>query len=268
MRKLKIITATIVCMCVILTNSAGCSALDVSLNAKEENHLLYYKLIRDSCQGKEHENRNCTKYIARYDGLDSKIAEIKELAERKYYTAIKDKLEKGGAAIAGTVALGAGIYLVPLSIIFKVFIAILGCASICTCYSGANAGVSNLFKRIIGKNVTENNDKGLFDNALEVMFGNKMNTNTIWTSFKSFFFGKDKPLENVREIKETEAFKKVLNEFYSQVKERKFQGKNVLIISMDFTDIDNIESKLKFAKTYLNLGEYPKKDEDYFKKWL
>lgn len=37
---------------------------------------------------------------------------------------------------------------------------------------------------------------------------------------------------------------------------------------MDFTDIDNIESKLKFAKTYLNLGEYPKKDEDYFKKWL
>ena len=24
----------------------------------------------------------------------------------------------------------------------------------------------------------------------------------------------------------------------------------------------------KFAKTYLNLGEQPKKDEDYFKKWL
>lgn len=55
-------------MCVMLTDSAGCSALDVSLNAKEENHLLYYKLIRDACQGKEHENRNCTKYIARMTG--------------------------------------------------------------------------------------------------------------------------------------------------------------------------------------------------------
>lgn len=144
----------------------------------------------------------------------------------------------------------------------------MGCASICTGYGYVTTGGSNLFKRITGKNVTENNGKGLFDNALEVMFGDKANTNTTWTSFKSFFFGRDKHLENVREIKETEAFKKVLNEFYSQVKERKFQGNNVLIISMDFTDINNIESKLKFAKTYLNLGEYPKKDEDYFKKWL
>lgn len=121
MKKLKRIIAILVCLCVMLTNSLGCSALDISLNAKEENHLLYYKLIRNACQGQADEKRNCTKYIARYDGIDSKIAEIKELAGRKYPTAVRDKLEKGGAAIAGTVALGAGIYLVPLSVILKIF---------------------------------------------------------------------------------------------------------------------------------------------------
>lgn len=268
MKKLKIITAILVCICVMLTNSVGCSALDVSLNAKEENHLLYYKLIRNACQGKEYEKRNCTKYIARYDGLDSKIAEIKDLAERKDYITLRDKLEKGRAAVAGAIALGAGIYLVPISVILKIFIVVLGCASICKGYSYVTIGGSNLFKRITGKNVTENNDKGLFDNALEVMFGDKVNTNTTWTSLKNFFFGGEKALENIREIKETEAFKKVLNEFYTQVKERKFSGNNVLIISIDFTDTNNIKSELKFYKTYLNLGKYSKEDEEYFKKWL
>ena len=267
MKRLKIILKTVICLCVVLTSSVNCSALDVSLNSKEENYLLYYKIIRDSCQRKEDENSNCTKYIIRYDGINSKIEELKKLSEINYYISPKEMLEKGGTVLVGITALGTAIYLIPISFIFKVFSIILGCAFICKAYSYATNAVLNLFKRLTSQNITESNDKGLLNNAIEVMFGNKVSNNITWTSFKNSLFG-NKSFENIRKIKEAEAFKNVLNEFYKLVKERKFQKNNVLIISIDFTDIENIKSKLKFGKTFLNLGEYPKKDEEYFEKWL
>ena len=276
MKILKSIVLITLAACFFFMGFVECLALDVSLTSKEENYLLYYPIILDSCQEKDDENRNCTKYLIRYDGLADQIAKIQELSLKKDYT----KLKTSGIVLVGTAALGAGVYLLPFSVMLKILgvtlLGTLGGATVCTAYNevieptGRTFGyltnsLSNLINYFIGKNSTKNSNNGFVGAVLNTMCGNRANGNsTTLTNFKNFLFGKSLH----REIKETEAFKKLLEEFYTQVKERKFENNNILIISMDFTDIDNIKTKLKFDKTNLHLGRYPQKDEEYFKDWL
>ena len=133
MKILKSIVLITLAACFFFMGFVECLALDVSLTSKEENYLLYYPIILDSCQEKDDENRNCTKYLIRYDGLADQIAKIQELSLKKDYT----KLKTSGIVLVGTAALGAGVYLLPFSVMLKILgvtlLGTLGGATVSLC---------------------------------------------------------------------------------------------------------------------------------------
>ena len=186
--------------CFLFVNSTNCLACDMVLNAKEENYLFCYNSIKNACQGSDYKNASCSKYLVRYDGLASKIDEIKKIADEK-----DSKKE------------------------------------------GLLQDIIDAMKKILDEKDCKNNE-GLLEDIRKLIFGEK--------------------ISEIRKYEEKEAYKKILNEFYKQVKERKFEGNNILMYCIDSTDVNNIKSNLKFEHTFSNLGRYPNDIEDYFKEWL
>lgn len=279
MKIFKLSIITMFCFCFIFMNSIVCLACDMTLNSKEENYLLYYNLIKNSCQGSEYKNRNCTKYLVRYNGLESKIGEIKKLINEEKRVSRTENLEKVGIVTTGIAPIGIGLYYAPITTVLTTLLLSLGSSAVCIAHNeiikptGKALGyIPNSIIKVVeyftGGNSEPTPDVGIIGDAIITLCGDSSKVDPkegLLERIRKLIFGKK--ISDTRKTKEKEAYEELLDEFYKQVKERKFEGNNILMMCMDSTDINNIKSKLKFKHTHVNIS-YKKKIENYFKKWL
>ena len=234
MKNFKLLITIITLFCFISMNFINCLACDISLDAVEEDHLLYENFLETSCKGSQYKNsKNCKKLLIRYDGLESKIDEIKELIEewKKEGKEVSNRetYEKIGIITTSVAAFGVGLHFYPIF----------------TVLTGLGVPAVNF---IIS--MCKDDDVGLLERVRKLIFGKK--------KFDS------------RNDNEVKAYQKLLNNFYKQVKKGKFKedDNNVLVMCVDSTDANNVKSDLKFKHTHLVLPSDTDDNDDYFKDWL
>ena len=266
-------------------NSISCLACDLTHSESEDSNLYYDDYFEASCQSSERENTNCTKYLIRYDGLTPKIEKISEVVGEIDSIYRTESLEKAGIVTASLAALGTGIYFAPITTVLTTLELSLGLPVVCVAYNEmvkpTGKVLGFIFKLVIkiveyftGGSTNSNPNIGTIGNAIITMCGDNSEANSndgLLEGIRKLIFGK----ADIKKSNEQIAYKKLLDEFYKQVKEKKFEEKNskgksnnFLIFCIDSTDVNNIKHKLKFDRTHLNIGDYPNKTEAYFKDWL
>ena len=271
---------TIFCFCFIFTNSIICLACDVTHDDNEEYNLYYEDSFEIPCQGSEYEKANCTKFLIRYDGLAPKIEKINKIVRETDSIYRTEALEKAGIVTTGLAALGTGIYFAPITTVVTTLGLSLGLPVVCVAYNRIVKPtnkvlglilnpVINVVEYFTGGDSNPNPDIGVIGNAIITMCGDNSQGHEnkgLLEGIRKLLFGKIDIKKNSEQI----TYRELLDDFYKQVKERKFSknDNNILVFCVDSTDINNIKHSLKFDRTHLNIGDYPNKTEDYFKNWL
>lgn len=285
MKNFKISITVIILFCFIFINSTNCLACDITHDDNEEYNLYYENLFESPCQDSKYGNANCTKYLIRYDGLTPKIEKISEVVGEIDSIYKTEALEKAGIVTTSMAVLGTGIYFAPITTVLTALGVSLGLPVVCVAYNGivkpTDKVLGFIFKPIIkmveyftGGSTDPDPNIGAIGNAIITMCGDSSRPNSnegLLEGIRKLIFGKT----DIKKSSEQIVYKELLDEFYRQVKKRKFDEKNFegksnnfLIFCIDSTDVNNIKHKLKFDRTHLNIGDYPNKTEDYFKDWL
>ena len=281
MKKFKIIFIITICFSFMFTNILNTFSLDLNHYVIEEQQLIHEPIVKSLCRGEQNKNANCTKYLIRYDGLASKIEEIKKFIGEEDPIPKTRALEKAGILTTIAAPLGAGLYFAPITTILTTLGLVLGTSVFCSVhnnvikpsdeilgliptsinwikklftgqdYNLTNGGITgDIIITMCGDNSQERSKDGLLERVRKLIFGEKAS--------------------NIKKTNEQIAYKELLDEFYKQVKKRKFEenDNNILIFCIDSTNVNSIKHKLKFDRTFLNIGDYPNETEDYFKDWL
>ena len=69
---------------------------------------------------------------------------------------------------------------------------------------------------------------------------------------------------DLKKIKKHELYSKLLKDLYAQIKNGDFKGNDIIVLSTDFTDLDNVKGAIVFSKTNIDLN-YDEPLEKYFK---
>lgn len=286
MKKFKVIINA-VCFLTLISSISNCFALDKSINYHEEKALIR------STEPIVYENmgNNCEKYLIKYDGIDFFINQLEKLSVEKFDTDnLKIISEKIGIGITGLSALGLGIYFIPTTTVLTTLGLSVGFPIVCTAYKeimDPTIKVVSFIPRVIidltkktllkffnykigddNKNIIDK-DKGLFGNAFDIMCGDSTKNNTnvgLLEGTRKLIFG-DPSSEIQNYNKEAKVYKNILDNLRTQIKERKFENNNFLLVSTDFSNPNDMKAYLKFCCSVLDLN-YPNKTEDYFKNCL
>ena len=268
-----------------------CSALDMTHDYYEECKLLNNKMVYLICKG--HEDDECEKYLFRYEQAPVIIERLKELIKENNYKNTKEVVQKIGIGVTGLAGTGLGFYFFPLSTIAVTMIATLGLSTTCAVHkeiiepSGEAIGiiiapgkkgftayaVSFLAKQIIkfknwvsGDATAVNTDKGLVGNVLNILCGDATKENQnygVIEGIRLLTFGNITNKSDLKKIKKHELYSRLLKDFYAQIKNGDFKDNNIIVLSTDFTDLDNVQGKIKFSKTKKKI-KYNKPLETYF----
>lgn len=269
----------IICLFIMPTKILNCFAMDISMDEFEEKALIRSQqpIVYNTCSN-DKDLGSCTKYLIRYDGINSTIEWLEILAQPKRdLDEIKSLAKKAAIGLTGVVALGAGMYYTPVTTFLTTLGLSLGLPTVCVAYNEvveptgktlgyATGAVSKIVKYFTKEMAPDNPDKGLIGNAIVTMCGDKTKENHndgLLDGLSKLIFG-EASKESIIEKKKSEIYRKLLSELKSQIKGRKFEDNNCLIIFTDFTDLNNMQAGLKFDKTFLNL-RYDKAKEEYFK---
>ena len=239
MKNFKLSIITMLCFCFMFMNCVHCLACDTDLYYDEEQHLYYEDFLETSCKGSRYKSADtiCDKLLVRYDGLESKIKEMEKVIKKDIIgeDSTIEKLEKAGILTTVIALLGIGMFSAPVATCLTTIF-----------FGGLGAWFAYNKDKICDCTPKENtNNEGFLETVRKFLFGIKRS--------------------DLRISKVKESYQELLDEFHKQVKDKKFEGNNVLAMCMDSTDINDIKTKVKFQKTNLNIGDYPNKTEDYFK---
>lgn len=275
----------------ILTVSK-CSALDMTHDYYEELELLENKLVYKPCWGQEEDE--CEKYLFRYEQVPVLIERFKELIKKNNYKNTKEAVQKIGIGATGLAGVGIGLYFCPLSTIAAAMITTLGLSTTCAVHkeiiepSGEAIGiivapgkkgaiacaVSFLAKQVIklknwvfGDKPIVNADRGLVGNTLNVLCGDATKENQnygVLEGIRALTFGNITNKSDLKKIKKHELYSRLLKDLYAQIKNGDFKGNDIIVLSTDFTDLDNVKGAIGFSKTNIDLN-YDEPLEKYFK---
>ena len=283
MKEFKISISIITLFCFIFINFANCLACDVTHNFNEEYNLYYDDSFEGPCQGSKYENASCVKYLIRYDGLASKIEEIKKFISEEDPMPRTRTLEKVGIVTTIAAPIGIGLCFAPITTILITLGLGVSASAFCLAHNNVIKPVDEVVGTVprmiekvknffTGKKSVPNPDIGVIGNVITVMCGDNSQEGSkddgLLERIRKLVFGEK--ASNIKKTNEQIAYKELLDEFYKQVKKRKFEknDNNILVFCMDSTDANSIKHKLKFDRTDLYTGDYPNKTEDYFKDWL
>jgi len=274
-----------------VSNCSNCLALDTSVKDHEEIALFRSDKPIVYIDEKTSDCEKCEKYLIKYDGINSLISQLEKLTVEKFDTDnLKIMSEKIGISITGLSALGLGIYFIPVTTVLTTLGLSVGFPTVCTAYKeimDPTIKVAGFVPRVIidltkkallkffnykigddNKNIVDK-DRGLFGNAFDIMCGDSTKSNTnlgLLEGTRKLIFG-DSSSEIQNYNKEAKIYKNILDNLQTQIKERKFENNNFLLLSTDFTDPDDMQYCLKFKRTFRRI-DYPNKTEDYFKNSL
>jgi len=281
----------VVCFLLFVSNCSNCLALDTSVKDHEEIALFRSDKPIVYIDEKTSDCEKCEKYLIKYDGINSLISQLEKLTVEKFDTDnLKIMSEKIGISITGLSALGLGIYFIPVTTVLTTLGLSVGFPTVCTAYKeimDPTIKVAGFVPRVIidltkkallkffnykigddNKNIVDK-DRGLFGNAFDIMCGDSTKSNTnlgLLEGTRKLIFG-DSSSEIQNYNKEAKIYKNILDNLQTQIKERKFENNNFLLLSTDFTDPDDMQYCLKFKRTFRRI-DYPNKTEDYFKNSL
>lgn len=286
MKKFKFIINA-VCFLTLISNISNCFALDKSINYHEEKALIR------STEPIIYENKgnNCEKYLIKYDGIDFFINQLEKKSVEKFDTDnLKEISEKIGIGVTTLSSLGLGLYFIPTTTVLTTLGLSVGFPVVCTAYKEiidptikiggfipraiidlTKKALLKFFNFKIGddnKNIIDK-DKGLSGNAFAIICGDDAKNNTnigLLEGTRKLLFG-DPSLEIQNYNNGAKAYKNLLHNLRAQIKERKFENNNFLLVSTDFSNPNDMKAYLKFCRSVLDLN-YPNKTEDYFKDWL
>lgn len=269
-----------------------CSALDMTHDYYEELELLENKLVYRPCW--RHEEDECEKYLFRYEQVPVLIERFKELIKENNYKNTKEVVQKIGIGATGLAGAGLGLYFCPLPTIAATMITMLGLSTTCAVHkeiiepSGEAIGiivapgkkgaiacaVSFLAKQVIklknwvfGDKPIGNVDRGLVGNTLNVLCGDAMKENQnygVLEGIRTLTFGNITNKSDLRKIKKHELYSRLLKDLYAQIKNGDFKGNDIIVLSTDFTDLDNVKGAIGFSKTNIDLN-YDEPLEKYFR---
>lgn len=269
-----------------------CSALDMTHDYYEELELLENKLVYKPCWG--HEEDECEKYLFRYEQAPVLIERFKELIKENNYKNTKEVVQKIGIGATGLASAGIGLYFCPLPTIAATMITMLGLSMTCAVHkeiiepSGEAIGiivapgkkgaiacaVSFLAKQVIklknwifGDKPIVNADRGLVGNTLNVLCGDATKENQnygVLEGIRALTFGNITNKSDLKKIKKHELYSRLLKDLYAQIKNGDFKGNDIIVLSTDFTDLDNVKGAIGFSKTNIDLN-YDEPLEKYFK---
>lgn len=268
-----------------------CSALDMTHDYYEERKLLKDKMVYLTC--KDHEDDECEKYLIRYAQAPVLIERLKELIKENNYKNTKEVTQKIGIGVTGLAGAGLGLYFCPLPTIAATMITTLGLSITCAVHkeiiepSGEAIGiiiapgkkgftacaVSFLAKQIIKvknwfsrNDPTVNTDKGLVGNVLNILCGDATKENQnygLLEGVRRLTFGNVTSKSDLKKIKKHELYSRMLKDLYAQIQNGDFKDNNIIVLSTDFTDLDNVQGKIKFSKTKKKI-KYNEPLETYF----
>ena len=270
-----------------------CSALDMTHDYYEELELLENKLVYKPCWG--HEEDECEKYLFRYEQVPALIERLKELIKENNYKNTKEVVQKIGIGATGLAGAGLGLYFCPLPTIAATMIATLGLSTTCAVHKeiiepsheavaimvtpglltgikiAVTAFLAKQIKKMInwisGDKPKSNVDRGLVGNALNVLCGDATKENQnygVLEGIRVLTFGNVTNKSNVKKIKKHELYSRLLKDLYAQIKNGDFKGNDIIVLSTDFTDLDNVKGAVGFSKTNIDLN-YNELLEKYFK---
>ena len=269
-----------------------CSALDMTHDYYEERKLLSNRMVYLTCKG--HEDDECEKYLFRYEQVPALIKRFKELIKENNYKNTKEVVQKIGIGATGLAGAGLGLYFCPLPTIAATMITALGLSMTCAVHkeiiesSGEAIGiivapgkkgaiacaVSFLAKQVIklknwvfGDKPIVNADRGLVGNTLNILCGDATKENQNYgmlEGIRTLTFGNITNKSDLKKIKKHELYSRLLKDLYAQIKNGDFKGNDIIVLSTDFTDLDNVKGAIGFSKTNIDLN-YDEPLEKYFK---
>lgn len=270
--------------------TSRCSALDMTHVYAEEKKLLEQELVYTSCWG--HQDDECEKYLFRYEYAPALINRFKELIKENQHKNIKKVVQKIGIGATGLVVVGTGLCFYPIKTITAIGTTMLGLSTTCAVHkkiieqSGEAIAlviapgkvgfiacvVSFLAKQLTkiknwwtGDKPLSNVDVGTVGNLLNALCGDvtKENQNYgVIEGVRSLVFG-NITKSDLKKIKKYELYSRLLKSLYSQIKDGDFKGNDIIVLSTDFTDLDNVKGAIKFSKTNIDL-EYDRPLDTYF----
>lgn len=269
-----------------------CSALDTTHDYYEELGLLENKLVYKPCWG--YEEDECEKYLFRYDQVHALIERFKELLKENNYKNTKEIVQKIGIGATGLASAGIGFYFCPIPTIAATIITTLGFSTTCAVHkkiieqsgeaiaiialpglSGIKACIVAFLAKqaiklknwVIGDKPIGNVDRGLVGNTLNILCGDATKENQnygVLEGIRRLTFGNVTNKSDLKKIKKHELYSKLLKDLYAQIKNGDFKGNDIIVLSTDFTDLDNVKGAIVFSKTNIDLN-YDEPLEKYFK---
>lgn len=216
--------------------------------------------------------------MVRYEVVNSVIEQLKNLVEENSDSSDKKAiLQKLGIGITGAVGTGVGLYFSPIRASLTLLSMGTAFGSLCVAHRGFFGPIKEIvelftrpllrLKRWLFKEQTINNsEKGIIGNTLDILCGDEHKENYnygLLEGIRLLIFGEPSK-EPVEKCKKKEIYSRVLKDLFRKINNRYYEGNNMIIISMDFTDLTNVSSIVSFDKTQINLN-YEKPLEEYFK---
>ena len=271
---------------------SNCSALDMTHDYYEERKLLNNRMVYLTCKG--HENDECEKYLFRYEQAPALIERFKELIKENNYKNTKEVVQKIGIGATGLAGAGLGLYFCPLPTIAATMITMLGLSTTCAVHKeiiepsheaiaimvtpGVLTGIKIAVTAFLAKQIKKminwisgdkpigNADRGLVGNTLNILCGDATKENQNYgmlEGIRTLTFGNITNKSDLKKIKKHELYSRLLKDLYAQIKNGDFKDNNIIVLSTDLTDLDNVQGKIKFSKTKKNI-KYNEPLETYF----
>lgn len=271
---------------------SNCSALDMTHDYYEERKLLNNRMVYLTCKG--HENDECEKYLFRYEQAPALIERFKELIKENNYKNTKEVVQKIGIGATGLAGAGLGLYFCPLPTIAATMITMLGLSTTCAVHKeiiepsheaiaimvtpGLLTGIKIAVTAFLAKQIKKminwisgdkpigNADRGLVGNTLNILCGDATKENQNYgmlEGIRTLTFGNITNKSDLKKIKKHELYSRLLKDLYAQIKNGDFKDNNIIVLSTDLTDLDNVQGKIKFSKTKKNI-KYNEPLETYF----
>ena len=270
-----------------------CSALDMTHDYYEELELLENKLVYKPCWG--HEEDECEKYLFRYEQAPALIERFKELIKENNYKNTKEVVQKIGIGATGLAGAGLGLYFCPLPTIAATMTTMLGLSTTCAVHKeiiepsheaiaimvtpGVLTGIKIAVTAFLAKQIKKminwisgdkpigNADRGLVGNTLNILCGDATKENQNYgmlEGIRTLTFGNITNKSDLKKIKKHELYSRLLKDLYAQIKNGDFKGNDIIVLSTDFTDLDNVKGAIGFSKTNIDLN-YDEPVKNYFK---
>lgn len=280
MKRIKKVISSILCL-IILTGSFSIEVFadtDVSHKRSEEMLLLDNSWYETAC---DNNKPTCKKYLIRYDDAGKVKEYFTNLANEAEDFVVLDKntyqkLTIAGGALSGVGLTGVMLYFVPLAAIPVSLVAGMS-AFICAARNGvidpAERVISNVFgfpiniagwvkSWFVETKGIENPDKGIIGETWDFLCGDKSKeskNSSYIESVRYRLFGDNIIPKSIVE----KPFKQVVEDFSKMVKEKKWEHKDIIVVSVD-ADPMNPSSKVVFDMSGFRIP-YDKDKSEYFK---